>query len=138
MVFLSSDSGTSYPLKHPRLRYGNDLKGYRKQFGFLDYAYSNDNLVFSRDGTAPLSRKEIDGIAIREEFILYPYVHNEIYWSVHKEALAKIQAGIEHPHAAKLKEFQALEQACIWLRECRRMTLTTVWMLLRKMRQQKI
>ena len=35
-VFLSSDSGSNYPRQHPRLKYGNNLEGYRKQFGYLD------------------------------------------------------------------------------------------------------
>ncbi len=117
VVFLSSDSGVNYPSKHPALKFGNNVEGYRKQFGHLDYAYSYDNQIFHRDGTVMLSREEIDSIAIRDEFVLYPYVHSEIYWSVHKEDLTRIKDGAEHPHSKKLIELQELELECVFLGE---------------------
>ncbi len=111
-VFLSSDSGSNYPLEHPELKYGNHLDGYRKQFGFLDYAYSNDNTHFLRDGAEILYRSDIDDIEIKEEFVLYPYVHSEIYWGVHEKALEQISRHDSHPHHTQLTKFHKLSEEC--------------------------
>ena len=112
IVFLSSDSGSNYPLEHPKLKYGNNLKGYRRQFGYLDYAYSCNRLNFYSDGGRMLNEKEVNRIPNKVNFVLYPYVHSEIYWSFHEEALKKLANGFVHPHSFYLIELYDLERKC--------------------------
>lgn len=116
-VFLNSDAGENYPLRHPELKYGNNKSGYQKQFGELDYVYTLDGESFYRDGGTIPSQREVESISLKSEFVLFPYVHSEIYWSVHEDALDEIVNGRVHPHRENLSKIRRLELESIRLGE---------------------
>ena len=88
------------------------LRDIENKFGYLDYAYSYNRLNFYRDNASHLSKKEVNHIANKVEFVLYPYVHSEIYWSLHEQTLLKLANGFVHPHSCYLIEIFNLEQEC--------------------------
>ncbi|WP_145453710.1 hypothetical protein [Gimesia panareensis] len=97
-MILSPYAGEEYPTKYPALPYGNTVEGYRKAFGHLDYLYrfESDESFDGDTRHAP----ELDSEVLEAcRFVVYPFVSQEIYWSVHKDAVAQIRQGVEHPRA---------------------------------------
>lgn len=115
VVFLAPDAGEDYPSQHPHLPYGNTIEGYRRAFGYLDYMWSAEDCPFSRDGHCSgifETQLVIIPTELMEccEFVLYPYVSNEFYWSVHEAAIKSLHAGASHPEKAKILEWKAIAE----------------------------
>jgi hypothetical protein len=101
VVFLAPDAGVNYPTQHPRLPIENTSESYRRAFGHLDYMWRiPPEESFCRDGSPTIL---LDNELMRVgRFNLYPYISEEFYWSVHEEAIARIQKGDKHTHAAEI------------------------------------
>lgn len=108
-VFLAPDAGQEYPTRHPLLPLGNTQQGYRDAFGYLSYAWSVDGGPFYRDGGG----RDWRAPAFEDDwrFVLYPYVSDEFYWSVHEDAVARLRAGAAHPDRERVLAWYEAEQA---------------------------
>jgi hypothetical protein len=110
VVFLAPDAGERYSTEHPRLPTENTHDGYRRAFGHLDYIYRTQaHEPFYRDGP-PAPRLDDELIDIGG-FMLFPYVSNEFYWSVHEDDVARIRNGVTHPHAKAILDAYDAEQS---------------------------
>ncbi|WP_028973680.1 hypothetical protein [Spirochaeta cellobiosiphila] len=117
VVFINREAGRFYPKEYPVLKWGNDQQSYTKQFGCLDYVYTSDQIHYYHDAGVYNTYDQVLGIEEKYELILYPYVHDEIYWSIHKNSLSRILIGADHPHAYYLKNIAILERECMDLIE---------------------
>ncbi|NHZ35541.1 hypothetical protein [Massilia rubra] len=109
VVFLAPDAGLNYPTQHPLLPRGNTLEGYREAFGYLAYAWSVSGEPVQRDARGAVLLPPTFAHECR--FVLYPYVSEDFYWSVHEAAVARLKAGAEHPDRARVCAWHDAEQA---------------------------
>jgi hypothetical protein len=92
------------------------IEGYRRAFGYLDYIWSVQDCPFDRDGhqMGIFERQQVvlpSELKEQCEFVLYPYVSNELYWCVHEDAIESLRAGTSHPEKTRILAWKSVTDA---------------------------
>lgn len=112
-IFLNPNAGKTYPSMHPKLPFGNHQSGYQQAFGQLDYIWKilTEPVIGHDSGNIEGIVSLLHDTEKTATITLYPYVANEIYWSIFEKEIEQLRKGLDHPDRQAILDAYNINEA---------------------------
>lgn len=112
-IFLNPNAGKAYPSMHPKLPFGNHQSGYQQAFGQLDYIWKilTESVIGHDGGNIESIVSLLHDTEKTATITLYPYIANEIYWSIFEKEIEQLKKGFDHPDRQSILDAYHAEEA---------------------------